>query len=84
MLIGAWWPAPPAQPTAAVTHWSAQSQVNDNERAELRNQLTLIATSNRGNTADDLGDSESRWRGGDQRRAGKAFGQVARSLSAVR
>ena len=54
LLIGPWWPAYPTQLTAAAAQWDAQAQVKDNERNALRNLRTLIATSNRGNTANDL------------------------------
>lgn len=54
LLVGAWWPAPPTQLIAAVTHWLEQSRIKDQERLELRNQRIQLGKTNRGHTAEDM------------------------------
>jgi hypothetical protein len=53
-LVGAWWPQPSISLRAGAAHWRAQQQQQEQYAQQLRMQWTLIASSNKGRTADDL------------------------------
>ncbi|MBS9534359.1 hypothetical protein KIH27_12265 [Mycobacterium sp. M1] len=53
-MIGAWWPAPPAGPASAATHWETQRQLKEDEAGTLDLLRTRLAAENTGVTAEDL------------------------------
>lgn len=54
MLIGAWWPAPPIGPAAAVDFWSGHMNVKQREAEEVNNVATWLGEHNSGHTAEDM------------------------------
>ncbi|BBX24574.1 hypothetical protein MTER_39850 [Mycolicibacter terrae] len=54
LLVGAWWPAPPSEPTAGKMYWSDQADVKGREAEHVQNQRTQFGSRNHGRTAEDM------------------------------
>jgi len=52
-LVGAWWPAPPAEPTGGIQYWSDQSSAKEHEAVELQAFTDGVSARNSGQTTED-------------------------------
>ena len=52
-LVGAWWPAPPTEPTSGFQHWSDQSSAKEREAVELQAFTDGVSARNSGQTTED-------------------------------
>lgn len=54
LLVGAWWPAPPNEPTAGKTYWSDHADVKKREAEHVQHHRTQFGSRNHGHTAEDM------------------------------
>ena len=48
LLVGAWWPALPSEPTAGKAYWSDQADVKGREAEHVQIQRTQLGSRNHG------------------------------------